>query len=438
MRGRVDEVWARRSDDTVPAVPSVMGSPPSRSMHPIPAGTLLGGQYRVLDGLGRGAMGVVVLASDERLDRLVAIKIMLPQYAADPRSRKRLLAEARAMARIRHRHVIEIHAFGELQGAPFLVMEYVPGTTLDRIIGQRAEPLGVDEGINLLEQLCRGVAAMHASGIVHRDLKPSNVLVDPWSRVVVADLGVARPLDPEPPEPFQEDTSTSGTPAYMAPERLAPSGTHPRLRTRGDVYSLGVIACQVLTGQLPYSGPVGLGVGELRPLRRLNPLLLPAFEPVLAAAVNEDPTVRTPNPLAFRAQLLEAAHLAWNHHRNLRIAVADVDKAHRDLMCMALARAFPRAAVAGHGRGDEAAAAVIREQTDLLVLDGTTESELTVALDLLQRTGSPRPKVLVVGSSVRNSGFSELTDRGVNGFVDKPIEPTRLVCQARVLLSGAR
>src|ERR1700712_1194762 len=197
-------------------------------------GTLIGDSYRVVGPLGQGGMGVVVLAVDERLERDVAIKLIRPAYTRNANARERFLIEARAMARVRHENVVEIYAFGELLQTPYFVMEYVPGTNVahwldDGILEDRLP--SIDEALGYLDQVCRGVQAIHKAGAVHGDLKPSNVLIGPASRVAVADMGLSRLFDPTG---RLGEHPMAGTPAYMAPE-FARTDLSRELVQRGDV-----------------------------------------------------------------------------------------------------------------------------------------------------------------------------------------------------------
>ncbi|HLM74133.1 MAG TPA: serine/threonine-protein kinase, partial [Polyangiaceae bacterium] len=157
-----------------------------------PRGALIESAYRVLGPLGKGAMGVIVLAHDELLDRKVAVKLIRADQVAEAGMAPRLLAEARAMARVHHPNVVEIYAFGEYFGSPYFVMQYVEGTSLDEYVKSRGPAFELDEALSILDQICLGVAAIHASGSAHRDLKPSNVLVGSPLRVLIADLGLAQ------------------------------------------------------------------------------------------------------------------------------------------------------------------------------------------------------------------------------------------------------
>ncbi len=163
----------------IPSVATATANGAANWEGPAP-GALLDNAYRVVGPLGQGGMGTVVLALDERLQREVAIKLIRPAHGGNNRARDRFLIEARAMARVRHENVVEIFAFGEIEGSPYFVMEYIPGSNvanwLDDLIIEQKLP-SIDESLGYLDQICRGLAAIHASGAVHVDLKTSNVLL---------------------------------------------------------------------------------------------------------------------------------------------------------------------------------------------------------------------------------------------------------------------
>ncbi len=233
-----------------------------------PVGTVLDGAYRIVGALGQGGMGVVMLARDERLERNVAIKLIRPGRMATKGARDRFLTEARAMARVRHENVVEIYAFGEVEDTPYFVMEYVPGTNLANWLEDallRDHLPAIDESLGYLDQICRGVSAIHASGTVHGDLKPGNILLGPASRVAVADMGLSRVLD------ALDDSALhpmAGTPAYMAPECVS-TDLAPELVQRRDVYALGVMAYEMLTGRQPHDIGSAADI-TLRTLRSVN------------------------------------------------------------------------------------------------------------------------------------------------------------------------
>ncbi len=208
------------------------------------------GRYRLLERLGEGGMGVVHLAHDDQLDRPVAIKLLRPGRDGDPR---RLLREARSMARLSHPNIAAVHDVGTHDGAVYVAMEYVEGSTLRRWM-QQSHPW--EARCRVLLQAARGLAAAHASGIVHRDFKPDNVIVGSDGRVRVLDFGLAK-LGPSTDAGSIDSTSTAeghlvGTPRYMAPEQLRTKPASPA----SDQFSFCVTAYEVAYGQRPFSGDV--------------------------------------------------------------------------------------------------------------------------------------------------------------------------------------
>jgi hypothetical protein len=203
------------------------------------------GHYEVLEVLGRGGFGIVFRAFDDVLQRVVAVKVLAPQMAATSPARKRFLREARASAQIRHEHVVQVYEVGD-QPLPFLVMEYIPGETLQQRL-DRTGPLDVPETVRIARQVADGLAAAHAQGLVHRDVKPGNVLIEsgPQGRVKLTDFGLARAVD---------DASVSqsgvvvGTPMYMSPEQARGAS----LDHRTDLFSLGSVLYVMVTGHPPF------------------------------------------------------------------------------------------------------------------------------------------------------------------------------------------
>lgn len=385
-------------------------------------------------------MGVVVLAIDERLEREVAIKLIRPAYVRSQNARRRFLTEARAMARIRHENVVEIYAFGEFDGAPYFVMEYVPGTTvanwLDQQLDNRTMP-SVDEAIVVLEQICRGVSAIHASGAVHGDLKPSNVLMGPASRIAIADLGLARVLSADSTGPL------AGTPAYMAPEQVLGGPRRPELGNVGDIYALGVIAFELLTGKAPFrieSARDLIVQGDAPPPRPtlLRASLPPAFDDALFDALQADPERRTPSADAFRRSLIEARESAAETHNDVRLLVADDDEDFLSLVYETLAFALPGARIECVRDGGAALAAIDREAASLAVIDldmpGMNGVELTAALRATERSESM--PIIVATASGGAPDWHLLQALGADGFLVKPIDPFTLVALVRKTLGA--
>jgi eukaryotic-like serine/threonine-protein kinase len=270
-------------------------------------GAVVGGTYRIVRPLGSGSMGVVFIAHDETLDRRVAIKFPHPSLLG-PRFRERFLAEARSMARVSHPAVLPVYAFGEHGDTPYFVMEFVSGQSLAEWLLIHRSPPDLERGLRILDDVCRGVAAIHAANTVHHDIKPSNILLDDTLRPRVADLGLA--------VFYREDEAARheliGTPAYMAPEIAFSKGSDPMLRSRADVYSIACVAYEILTGATPFDGAGNLGMllqhatKVVAPPSSIRPSLPRGFDDVMLRALAKDPVHRTPTVEAFRRDLIEA------------------------------------------------------------------------------------------------------------------------------------
>jgi serine/threonine-protein kinase len=404
-----------------------------------PGGTVIDNAYRVVGPLGQGGMGMVVLALDERLQREVAIKLIRPAYVANQKARDRFLIEARAMARVRHENVVEIFAFGEIKGSPYFVMEYIPGSNLanwlDDLIVEEKLP-AIDEALGYLDQMCRGLAAIHTSGAVHGDLKPSNILLGPASRVAIADLGLSRLFDTSG---RIGEHPMAGTPAYLAPE-FSRSDLPPHLHQRSDIYALGVIAYEMLTGEPPYdiitTHDMLKAHREPPPLpSRVRPELGTAFDHALLGALSIDPVNRTASADDLRKQLLRARESisASGQTTEVRILVADDDRNFRELARETLAFGFPGARIETVKDGEAALAAIDREPAALCVIDldmpGMNGVELTAAL----RANHSVP-IVVCTASGGAPDWRLLSSLGADGFLVKPIDPYALIALARKML----
>jgi eukaryotic-like serine/threonine-protein kinase len=214
---------------------------------------LLDARYAVHHRLARGGMASVYLATDTRLDRRVAVKVMHPGLADDPEFVARFNREARAAAGLNHPDIVAVYDQGTDDGHPFLVMEYVPGATLRLVLRERGR-LSPAEALAVMDHVLAALAAAHASGLVHRDVKPENVLVTPDGRVKVADFGLARAAS------GIAVTSTTGpligTAAYLAPEQVRDGSSD----ARSDVYAAGVVLFELLTGAPPFTGDSAVSV----------------------------------------------------------------------------------------------------------------------------------------------------------------------------------
>jgi beta-lactam-binding protein with PASTA domain len=212
-----------------------------------PVGRLLDGRYRVEAALARGGMATVYRAVDSRLDRVVALKVMHPELAADNDFVLRFIGEARSAARLSHPNVVGVFDQGEDDGTVFLAMEYVEGRTLRQVLRDRG-PLTPAAALQLIRPVLAALGAAHEAGIVHRDVKPENVLVGENGRIKVADFGLARALT-------DRTTATQGlllgTVNYISPEQALGEPATPR----SDVYSAGIMLYEMLTGSPPHTGP---------------------------------------------------------------------------------------------------------------------------------------------------------------------------------------
>ena len=209
--------------------------------------------YEVLEVLGRGGFGTVFSAYDDVHQLVFAVKVLAPSMAATSPARKRFLRDARSAAPIRHENVVRIHEIEELP-LPYLVMEFVPGPTLQQIL-DRTGPLEVAEALRIGRQIAEGLAAAHRAGLIHRDIKPSNVLIEsgPQGRVKITDFGLARAVDDAS---LTRSGIVAGTPLYMAPEQARGEA----LDHRADLFSLGTVLYAVLTGRPPFRAETALAV----------------------------------------------------------------------------------------------------------------------------------------------------------------------------------
>ncbi|MBI2932532.1 MAG: protein kinase [Planctomycetes bacterium] len=265
---------------------------------PPPPALPMPGRYRVIETLGRGAMGVVYRAEDSVLHRDVALKLVSRVNIASPGNIERFRREAQAMAQIDHPNVVKLYDIGEFEGDPYLVMELVRGEHLAGAFARRPMRARVE----LIEKVARGVQAVHEHGIVHRDLKPQNVLVDENGRPHVTDFGLARLEDGAP---LTRDGLAIGTPPYMAPEQIRGGS----IDARTDVFALGAMLYEALTAQAPHAGSTvaeilhAILTLEPPPPRSLNARVPADLETICLHAIEKDPARRYPTAHAFADDL---------------------------------------------------------------------------------------------------------------------------------------
>ena len=263
----------------------------------------IGQRYELGALLGRGGMGEVRAATDLRLGRAVAIKVLRSDLAEQEKLRARFEREGRAAARINHPNVVAIYDIGEDDGVPFIVMERLPGNTLSGELasGRVSQGRACSLGLEILSAL----AAAHQLGVIHRDIKPGNILLDPESHAKVADFGIAKLAE--------EDSQTTmgmvfGTASYLAPERLAGHVATPA----SDLYAVGVLLFEALAGRSPFTGETPLALveaisrGAAEPLSGLRPDVDSAVVAVIERAMRQDPGQRYASASEMAAALAAA------------------------------------------------------------------------------------------------------------------------------------
>jgi putative intracellular protease/amidase len=262
------------------------------------------GHYAILAVIGRGGMGVVFRAFDERLHRVVAVKALAPRLAASVTARDRFVREARAVAAVRGDHVVAIHAVEEAADHPYLVREYVAGESLETLL--RGGPLPLTEVVRVGMETALGLATAHARGVVHRDIKPANVLVEPGGRVKITDFGLACAVD-------ETEGVAAGTPEYMAPEQARGEPVDHR----ADLFSLGSLLHALAAGRPPLGGDTAEIVGQLRAGR--TGLVRGAGAPMpswLAAVIDR---LRAPDPADRFESAAEVAELLRDRLRRMQV-----------------------------------------------------------------------------------------------------------------------
>ncbi len=256
------------------------------------------GRYEILERVGRGGMGVLYRAMDPVLEREVAIKLMLSDFSTDETARPRFYREARAVARLQHRNIVTLFDFGEEDGTPYIVMEFLQGEPLDQAM-RGAAPLTVDRKLDVVAQLCTGLHFSHRQGIIHRDVKPGNIWLLPDGGVKLLDFGIAKYGDAT----VTRGGDVIGSVSYMAPEQLAGREIDPR----ADLFAVGVVLYELLCGRRPFQAdsPTAIMMKIMNePPPPLNVQGLPApLHDVVNRALEKDPTKRFQHAAELAAEL---------------------------------------------------------------------------------------------------------------------------------------
>ena len=272
-------------------------------MDTIQPGQMLG-PYRIINQIGRGGMATVYKAYQPSVDRYVAVKVLPSQLAESREFAARFQQEARIIAKLEHPHILPVFDYGESDGVAYFVMRYMDaGTLKEKMIEGR--PLPLNDIDRLFTQLAEALSYAHSRGIVHRDLKPANVLIDSHGNVFLTDFGIAKLLESASPRLTQTD-AIMGTPAYISPEQAQGNPVDQR----SDIYSLGIILYEMVTGSVPFTAETPLAVlfkhisDPLPPPSLVKPDIPRVIEQVLLKALAKDPKDRFATAAEFMA--------AWN------------------------------------------------------------------------------------------------------------------------------
>jgi len=358
-----------------------------------PPGALLAARYRIIALLGRGGMGEVYRADDLTLGQQVALKFLPQAVAANPDTADRFRNEVRLARRVSHPNVCRVYDLGEFEGNLFLSMEYVDGEDLGSLL-RRIGRLPEDKALEIARKLCAGLAAAHEKGVLHRDLKPGNIMLDARGQVLLTDFGLAGLADQ-----IEGAEVRNGTPAYMAPEQF--SGKE--VTVRSDIYSLGLVLYEILTGKRPYESELARQQGTPLTPTTLVKDLDPRVERVVLRCLEAEPSRRPANALAVAAALpggdpLAAALAAGETPSPEMVAAAGEGVGLAPRVALAIFAAILMALFA------QAVVQYRLNALDKIGFDQSPEVLTQKAKELLRRLGYPdRPADQAIGLDIENA-----------------------------------
>jgi serine/threonine-protein kinase len=400
---------------------------------PLTPGTRIGDTYLVDHLLGRGAMAEVYAANDIRLGRRLAIKLSKPGFSPEF-----LESEGRLLGSIRHPGVVSIHDIGDHGGRTYLVLERLFGTTLQRQIDlRRGEPFPIDTALEMLIQLCDVVDVLHRIGVIHRDLKPDNVMATPGGRLVLFDLGVAIGRV----DGFSSDV-IAGTPAYLAPELLA---DHPATPTfEQDVYALGCLAYQLLSGGLPFGGQ---STGEIFRAHLEQPI--PALPPdidagrllrdVVAAMLDKNPERRPGSAAAIASWLrgVQRGRGGDSEEARTSVLIVDDDGDVRALLGSIIEQRIDNVEVRTAVDGLDALDQVNGRPPSIMLLDLEMPrlSGIELCMHLTAIPAASDMLMCVFSGRADPADRSLLRELGVHRFIDKAAPADRIIAAIERLVA---
>ena len=269
-----------------------------------PNATVINDRYRIQRRVGRGGMADVFLARDLLLDRDVAVKVLFPEFAVDPKFVERFRREAQSAANLNHPNIVAVHDWGKFEGTYFIAMEYIQGRTLADIC-RNGRQLEATQAAEIASEVAAALGFAHDAGLAHRDIKPANILIGSTGIVKVADFGIARAMNSATESNLTQVGSVMGTASYFSPEQAQGGQPDPR----SDLYSLGIVMYEMVAGRAPFTGenPVAIAYKQVHdtaaPIATHNPNVSPAYEAIVAKLMAKDPDARYATAQALRDDL---------------------------------------------------------------------------------------------------------------------------------------